>query len=210
MTSGDFDPNVRKWIVPIIGRSHPCQIEEDICTLIENMVYGAMELDGFGGVGLYALCYRIVKLTQDSNSSITENSEQLLSDGIIWECTLTETVDGVTTDVPGWAYLEANGAVLLKKDSSSGLAPWNDCATLLEGIAADLYGTTIHNHQIINGVIILKPQALRLTILAVMPPYHAPISMYTVTTPEFQAQQRFAQVMSYALVRQTKPQAAIL
>ncbi len=147
MTSGDFNPDVRKWIVPIVGRNHPCQTEEDICTLIEKMVYGAMEIPGFGGVGLYAMSYSVIsvpKTGDGSNPLINQNSAQLLEDGIIWE------------DGENWKFIEANGSELIKRDPETGLANWNNCANLIEKIAADLYNTTPHNYTAINGVAVIE------------------------------------------------------
>jgi len=148
MTSDKFNSDVRKWIVPIIGRNHPCQTEEDICTLIENMVYGAMEMPNFGGVALYAMCYRIVEYEKGTDEKIEAAAEQLLSDGIIWEHT---NANGVSW----WKSIEANGVELLRRDSETGLAPWNNCLTLVESIAATLYGQTVKNYEIVNGVAII-------------------------------------------------------
>lgn len=150
ITSSDYDPNMRKWVVPIIGRSHPCQTEEDICELIENTVYGAMDMPGFGGVGLYAMYHSIKEIskTDPEAQGINENADKLLSEGIIWEGT-----DALGQET--WKFLEAGGAMFLTKDEKTGLVPWQNCLDLIKEIAADLYGTTLHNTDSLLGVALL-------------------------------------------------------
>lgn len=151
ITSDGYNPNIRKWVVPPVARNNPCQTEEDICTVIRNTVYGAINTEGFGGVGLYSMASTISNVAQDSSdaNNINLNKDKLLEEDIIWEY-----IDA--NGIKYWKYIEAGAANLLRKDPETGIVPWQNCLDLIKQIAADLYGTTLHNTDSLLGVALLE------------------------------------------------------